>query len=180
MDFVCQKSPKKADFFINAVLHVFILLIIISAFFFLYVSQLASEKFKDELADVINDNLNPALSKADKDGKIKAILAQIDLERMTEYYDVESQETKTQNGWLLKTTIMIVVVLLLILVVTIAIIKIFCRRIPFGRILQENIILFTLVGSVEIAFFMFIARKFIPTKPSLVMQSFLDSIRKNL
>lgn len=50
----------------------------------------------------------------------------------------------------------------------------------FGYILLENIITFIFVGIVEIIFFLNIALKFIPTPPSLIFKSLIESLKKNL
>lgn len=179
---ICVKPPKNVNFFINSIIHIFILLTIISAFFFVYVSNLARSKFHNELADTINDNLTPALEKADKDQYIKDLLKNIQpqLNQASVYFQGENESTTIENQWLMKTTILIIAMLVLTTVIIIIILKLFCKKIPFTVILRENIILFTLVGAVEIMFFLFIAKNFIPTKPSLVIQTLFDSLKKNL
>jgi hypothetical protein len=176
---LCGKSPKPVNFFINAIVHVFILLTIISAFFFIYVSQLASSKFHDELEDVMNDNLEPALQNADKKGYIKNILKGINLSQAAQYFNKENEATTIQNRWLMQATIGIIIMLMLTMIIVLFITKLFCKKIPFGSILRENIILFALIGSVEIIFFLYIAKNFIPTKPSLVMQTVVNSLKTN-
>ena len=176
---VCGKSPKQINFFINATVHIFILLTIISAFYFLYVSKLASSKFRDELADVIDNNLGPAIENADKDKYLKKLLQGMNLSQAAQYFNNENEATKIENKWLMQATIGIIIMLVLIMVIVLFITKLFCKKVPFGAILRENIILFVLVGSVEIIFFLFIAKNFIPTKPSLVMQTFVNSLKKN-
>lgn len=176
---LCKKSPKSVNYFINGIIHVFILLTIISAFFFVYVSNLARNKFHDEISDVVNDNLTPALEKADKDKYIKNMLKNVDLNRISNYFNRDNESTKTENSWLLKSTIAIIVILVLVSILSLVLIKIFCRKIPFTYILKENLILFTLIGTVEILFFLYIGKKFIPTKPSLVMETVVESLKKD-
>lgn len=178
---LCKKPPKNVNFFINAIVHVFILLTILSVFFFVYVSQLAKNKFHSELSDVVDDNLNPALQKADKDGYIKQLLQSMgpNLSQAAEYFNKENDATTIENKWLMYTTIIIIVGLLLLTIAILAIIKLFCHKIPFTAILRENIILFTLVGTVEVLFFLYIAKNFVPTKPSLVMQTVVDTLKKD-
>lgn len=176
---LCGKSPKQVNFFINAIVHVFILLTIISAFFFIYVSQLARNKFHDELSDVMNDNLAPALENADKNGYIKKILQGINLTPAAQYYNTENEATTIENRWLMQATIGIIIMLMLTMIIALFITKLFCKKIPFGSILRENIILFALVGTVEIVFFLYIAKNFIPTKPSLVMETVVNSLKTN-
>jgi len=181
MDYqVCKRPPTNVTFFINVIIHVFILLMIISGFFFIYVSQLAKDKFRGELSDVITENLGDALRNADSEGYIKKGLQVVDLEKFKDYYDRPDPTAANENSWLFRTTIMIVIVLVLLLVIVVVIVKLFCKRIPFGSVLVENLVLFTLVGAVEICFFLFIARYFVPTKPSLIIQSTIESIKENI
>lgn len=180
MDYpLCTKPPKNVNFFINAIVHVFILLTIISAFFFVYVSQLAQNKFHSEISDVVNDNLGPALKKADKDLYIKKLLQGMtqNLSQASQYFNKDNEATVIQNKWLMNITICIIIALVLTTVTILVIIKLFCHKIPFGTILRENIIIFALIGAVEILFFVYIAKNFIPTKPSLVMETVINSLK---
>ena len=178
---LCHKPPKNVNFFINAIIHVFILLTIISVFFFVYVSQLAKDKFRTELSDVVDDNLVPALEGADKDKIIKNLLKNIDptLSQAANYYNRENDTTKLENKWLMGSTIAIIVGLIIMTIAILVILKIFCRKIPFGMILRENALLFTLIGTVEILFFLYIAKNFIPTKPTLIMETVITSLKNN-
>lgn len=178
---LCNKPPKNLNFFINAIVHIFILLTIISLFFFVYVSQLARSKFHSELSDVVDNNLGPALENADKDKYIKKLLQNMgpNLSQAVMYFNNENEATTIQNTWLIKATIGIIIFLLVATIAILFIIKIFCRKIPFSAILRENIILFTLVGLVEVLFFLFIAKNFIPTKPSLVMETVVNNLKSN-
>jgi hypothetical protein len=176
---LCGKSPKHVNFFINAIVHVFILLTIISAFFFVYVSQLATSKFHNELADVMNNNLGPTLKNADKDQYLKKILKGMNLSQAAQYFNTENEATTIENKWLMQATIGIIIMLILSMIVVLFITKLFCKKIPFGAILRENIILFMLIGGVEIVFFLFIAKNFVPTKPSLVMETVVSSLKRN-
>lgn len=176
---LCKKSPKSINFFINGIVHILILLTILSVFYFVYISNLARDRFHDELADVINNNLTEAIEKADKDQTIKNKLKTLDLKRISAYYNKNSETTDLENGWLVKATVGILLMITLTLVIVLFVVKTFCKKIPFSSILKENAIMFGLIGLVEVAFFFFIARKFVPTKPSLVMQSFVDSLKNN-
>jgi hypothetical protein len=176
---LCKKSPSHINFFINGILHVFILLTILSLFYFIYISNLSRERFHQELGNVINDNLAPAIEKADKDGTIKNTLKKLDLQTMENYYNKDSETTTLENSWLKKSTFGVLTMVLIFLFTVIIIVKSFCKKIPLVSILKENIIMFTLIGLVEVCFFLFVARKYVPTKPSLVMQSCIDSLKKN-
>lgn len=175
------KAPKNMSFFINVVIHMFILLCIISAFFFFYVSRLSSEIFKNELDDIITDHLQQSLQNADKTKMLKSALNSVDLDRITVYYQNHTDKaSEIQNKWLERVTIVALGCLLFTIVLSIVILKFSCKqKAPIGSIVRENIILFMFVGFVEVTFFLFIAKKYIPTKPSLMMQAIIDSVKKS-
>lgn len=178
----CVRPGKNTNFFVNGVLHVLILLMIVSSFFFLYVSQLSKDKFEDELRDMINNNLGNAIQTADTKQDLKNMLKQMPMDTVVNYYENKvDPASDLQNQWLKRTIVMIIIALFITVVGTLVILKLSCHQsVPFWSILKENIIMFALVGCVEIAFFMYIARNFVPTKPSLMMQAIVDSMKRNL
>lgn len=177
----CLRPPKNISFFINVVLHMFILLVIISSFFFFYVTRLTTDKFQQELDDIITTNLPPAIVNADKQKLLKIALSTINMDRVVEYYKNKTDKATTiQNKWLIRVTLVAIVSLLFTIILTIVILKFSCQqRAPFFHIIKENIILFFFVGIIEITFFLQIARYFVPTQPSLMMKSLIDALKAN-
>lgn len=176
----CPSSQKGLNFGINAILHVFILLLIVSTFYFVYVSQLSRNKFQGQIKDIIDDNLIPFLNKVDSKHTIKTILQGINLDKISEYYNRPNEATVLENMWLLKSTVIILIAVFLLIVASIVIIGTICRSLPLLSILKENVILFSLVGVVEITFFLYVAKNYVPTKPSLVMDTIVETLNKEL
>lgn len=178
---VCQRPPKNVSFFINSVVHVVILLTIVSTFFFFFVSKLSRDKFKEELEDLVNQNLSPAIQKADSAGVLKAALQRLDLTQITNYYQNKTDEAmKIQNRWLFRVTVLSIMMLIFTLVLSVVILKQSCGQCtPLSHILKENLILFAFVAVVEVSFFLVVARKFVPTQPSLMMKAMVDSLKAN-
>lgn len=178
----CEKTRTSmfSNFFINSTLHVLILLLIISSFFFLYVSKLSSNTFKRELGHIIDDNLIMAIRNSDKNGALKAYIRATDLTPWIEHYrTTPDDESIIQNRWLKRVTIFVIIFLIVMFITTVCILKFSCnQKIPLKRILLENIILFSLVGMVEILFFLFIARKFIPVVPSLMIRTIINTLKE--
>ena len=59
-----------------------------------------------------------------------------------------------------------------------AVLKVSCRkRVPVGKILLENVVLFGFIGVIEYVFFQEIATKYIPTKPSFLIDQTLQSLK---
>jgi flagellar biosynthesis/type III secretory pathway M-ring protein FliF/YscJ len=177
----CERPPKNVSFFVNAVLHVLILLVIVSTFYFAFVEKLSREKFQEELEDLINTNLGPALINGDKDGALKTALQGLNMDHIVSYYQNKTDKAmQIQNRWLFRVVIMAILFLVVTIVLTVYILKISCHQCaPFSHILKENLLLFMFVGFVEVTFFLMIARKFVPTQPSLMMQSIVDSLKAN-
>jgi hypothetical protein len=177
----CARPPKNTSFFINVVIHIAILLTIVSSFFFFYVSKLSRDKFKDELEDLINQNLSPAIQKADSNGVIKETLKQLDLNRITKYYKNKTDTAMSiQNKWLFRVTLLAIVMLVFTVILSVIILRQACGQCaPFTQILKENIILFTFVGFMEVSFFLTVARNFVPSKPSLMMSTIVESLKAN-
>jgi len=170
---------KNINFFVNVIVHIFILLTIISTFFFLYISKLGKEKFHNEIEKIISNNMNKILRDGDKEKYIKNLLKNLDLEKGKEIFNKPEKWSEIQNNWLVKITGTVIFILILIMIIILFIVYLFGYRIPIESILKENIILFSLIGTVEIGFFFFIARYFIPTKPSLLLETLLNNLKTN-
>lgn len=175
---LCRPDSKNMNFFVNSILHVLILLTILATFFFAYVSNLSKDKFHDELQDAFKNDLIPELEKADSKGILKRFLQKIDLNKVSEYYDKPNQATILQNNWLFGTVIASIGIFFLILMVILGLFKYFFYNIPIMSILWENIILFLLVGCIEISFFLFIGKNYIPIKPSLIPNTIINKVKK--
>jgi len=177
----CVQSGEWTNFYLNSILHILILTSILSCFFFLYVSKLSSQKFQDEMSDIIGDNMTGVLDSANtqSNGQLKTSLKNIDFSKLQNYYaNATDKATNTENDWLKKITIAFIVFLIVLLVASLSILYISCGRCTdFANILKENLIVFLFIGIAEVTFFMFIARKFIPTKPSLIMNTIVGSLK---
>ena len=178
---LCSRPPKNVNFFLNTVVHILILLLIISGFFFLYVSKLSQDKFKSEVTDLVDQNFNTLIKTADKDQVVKKLLSEVNVDRISDYYQNQTDQVKQlTNTWLSRVTIMAIAMLVFTIIMVVVILKSSCGQcIPILEIIKENVILFAFVGFVEISFFLFIAKKFVPTKPSLMMESMISSLKAN-
>lgn len=181
MEYSCKITPKSITLIISIIVHILILLVIISTFYFLYVSEVAKKSFKNEIKHAVDDNMIPSIKKSDTSGQFKKILKDSNLEILKEHFKTETDVTKLQNEWLVKANYGVLLGTLLLLLVTIFILYFSCGKVsPYNTIMLENIILFSLIAVVELVFFLYIGSKFIPTKPSLIMKTFVESVEKNL
>jgi len=180
MEYSCKIAPKSISLIISILLHILILLVIISTFYFLYVAKVAKKSFQTEIKHAVDDNLIPSIRKSDTNGQIKKILKDANLETLKEHFKIESDITNLQNDWLLKVNYGVVIGSLFLLIVSVFILYFSCGKVPYITILLENTVLFSLIAVVEVVFFLYVGSKFIPTKPSLLMKTFVESLEKNL
>lgn len=180
MEYSCKIAPVNISLIISIILHILILLIIISTFYFLYVAGVAKKSFQNELKHAVDDNMIPSLQKSDKNGELKKTLKDLDLETLKIHFKKANDVTELQNDWLVKVNYGVILSVVFLLLVVIFILYFSCGKVPYLTILMENIVLFSLIAVVEIVFFLYIGSKFIPTKPSLIVKTFKNSIDKNL
>ena len=83
------------------------------------------------------------------------------------YFSKEDSTYKRNNSQLLQFNIVIIVLLFLGLVATIFVRYLICgKTLNFGEIIGENILILIFVGAIEYYFFMNVASKYVPVKPS--------------
>ena len=75
---------------------------------------------------------------------------------------------------------MALAVLVIIFILVIALNKALCHDVPLKHIIIENLIIFTGIGVVEFMFFKYIILKYIPIKPSFMLEYILDSAKKRI
>jgi hypothetical protein len=174
----CIRPSNNYMFGFDILIHIFILALIISLFYFLHVVDLSSRIFKLHISELIDKEFIDSIKKNDKDQKIKNLLKNFDLENLSNYYNKPDITTEIQNKWLKSITIIIIVVLLIMIIGLYLVTKNFCQDVPLSHMIKSNIIIFIGIGLVEILFFLNIGKNYIPAKPSLLMQSFIDSLIK--
>lgn len=169
-----------ASFFLNSTLHVIILLTILSLFFFLYVSKLSSETFKNELSNILSDNFIPAIRKADKDGVFRKQIQKVNFDAWINYYkNTQEDATVIENGWLKRSTMIVLGFLIAIFVLSVVLLSLSQEKLPILAIVRDNIILFFFVGLIEITFFYYIARRYIPVSPSVMISTIITTLKKD-
>lgn len=176
----CYITPPNTMFLMNVFIHVMILLSIVSGFYFLFVSHLSKDVFRKQLKKLISKNFKKLLEHIDRKEDIKKILSPIDLDKYINYYENKTgRDFEVQNWWLKAMTVTVICALVLILIVFAFVLVKSCNHCPpFGELITENIVVFTFVGAIEILFFLFIAKNFVPVKPSLMVTSLIKDIRE--
>lgn len=167
---------------IDMSLHMTILFTILSLLFIFYVSGLIKQKMNAQLDTLIRSNISDALSNISEENQtdLKKLLKDAPLSGFDKLFSRPSKTVETYNSWLNTYIISVIIFLILFNIATISIAYISCNPINLGHMLIMNAITFSLVGLCEFLFFRFITLKYIPTPPSLMIRSIIQSIRDNL
>jgi hypothetical protein len=166
----------KTETVVNVLLHVLILFTILTLIFWFVIRKVEAQSITDEL----NNNINTYLDHY-KDSSVLQRLVKdnsSELEVLNNMYSKPEPVTEMNNKWLLQTNILYVVILFVILLSILFTIRFVYNTtdFPILQIIKENMVIFLFIGAVEIWFFLNIGTKFIPTKPSML----IENIRKDL
>jgi len=176
----CKFKGPTVDFGINIYVHVLFLFTILSMLFIHIISKIESDAINGELSDLVSDGIQNNYTKLDNSNKekIKSVLDMVDLDTLSKLYDREDKTRKINNKNVFKSMYMALAVLVIVFILAIAINKGLCHKVPLKHIIVENLIIFTGIGVVEFMFFKYIILKYIPTKPSFMLEYIADRAKK--
>lgn len=180
---ICSKPDENVNFVINIAIHVFILFCFLSILFVMYISNVAKNAFESEIHEALEKGIDKSLHSIEgkKRGVIKKIIKTLPMDRIINHYNKSSKTVAINNKWLTKLIIYINVFLVLLIISGSYLLRWSCNQcVPLKDIIIENTIIFTFIGLVEVMFFKFVATKYIPVKPSTLINSALDSIKNNI
>ena len=175
-------DPKYSTYFsLDIMIHTTILFTFLAAFFFFYISKIEQKAFEDEIGNLIDDNLDPAI--LNNKSLLTPIIMPVKplLKQFQNSYNKPDKYVIETNK-LIKFSAGFVILLLLCTILTIILtVKLDCdKNINITHIIVENIIVFICVGIVEFWFFTNIAIKYIPTSPSLMVNTLINSLKADL
>jgi hypothetical protein len=173
------------SFVVNILTHCLILLIILSIFFWRFVSKKENKVLTNELETEIDDIFIDTKKKLNENQK--QIFNDFTSQHLDEinviknYYQHGSKLVKTENKDLLIFNFIFIGILIL-MIITIMFTSYFtCKyKINFVSILKENIGTFIFLGAIEFIFFKYIASEYVPVKPSFMSQNLFKYLNKNL
>jgi len=174
------------ELIVNILLHVFILFGILSLIFWFVISKLEKYSINNELNNNINNyfnNLKEKLSPAEKDdASIFLNNNNSLLNSLNNMYSKPDSMNENSNSWLQKTNFLYAFIIFFILVSILLTIKYVCNinNFPLLGIIKENIVLFLGIGIIEVLFFLNIGSKYIPTKPSSILQNTIINLNNSL
>lgn len=162
--------------FFSVFLHVLLLFIFLTIFFWTVIRHTESHSLYNELDDSIDKGLKCVQLKeflppeASKSSMIESYVEsnEKDIKNYFDgYFSKEDSTYKRNNSQLLQFNIVIIALLFLGLLATIFVRYLICGKVlNFGEIIGENLLILIFVGAIEYYFFMNIASKYVPVKPS--------------
>lgn len=181
MNDICVPSTNKTIFGINITLHVTILFAFLSIFFVMYVSKLEQNAINGQLQDQINNAVVNGLQQNDKYDTAKHALGLLPLDTLSKLYQGQDPTVTAYNSMLFTIIIVVNVAMLLMVIVTYGIMHYICDQCPpIQHLIMENAVIFACVGIVEYLFFTKIAINYVPTTPSLMINSIFSDLKKYL
>lgn len=173
----------------SLIFHALFLFIALSLLYLFVILPIERNTFQDEIKNNIEkfdidkkilDNLSkqtPNIQKPTVD-LLNSDDTRDRLQRMNEYYSKPEPSTEITNKYLVALMIAVIIIFVLSIIIPYLFLRYSCNYpIPIGRIILENIGLFVLVASFEIAFFWYIARKYVPVQPTTLVNRIIENIK---
>lgn len=176
---------SKIELTLNILLHVFILFCILSTLFWLIIRVQAEKAITNEIGKSIKESFEKMKQDFTPEEKIiaKAVATshKPTLDYLHRVYSHPDPLTELNNTFLKSLNLLMISFIFISIITMIVVLKYSCKiDAPVLAILKENLALFVCVGIVEAVFFKYIALKFIPTKPSLIVNVMFESIKAKL
>ena len=204
-EILCKPRTSYINFGINMLVHVIFLFFIISTIFIIFITKISSDTINTEFTDLIrntllqnynklNINKTSVLNKTDFQNKTSVLnktdfqnkdienntIDLINFDNLLQIYSSEDMVRKYNNKNVFKSIYITIILLILTFIISLVISKSLCNKIPLKHILVENIIIFIGVGLVEYMFFKNIILKYIPIKPSFIVEYVLQQFKKKI
>ena len=157
-------------------IHSLILFIILTCLFLLYITKVTKRALKNHLSDIIDDNIDKVINNPII--KYSSVIKNIPFEHIKKNFSKTDKFQQNNNDWLQYSLIISNVLFSILVISTINVFIFTCNKnIELGHIIKINLYTFMLVGVIEYLFFTRIAMKWVPTKPSLMINRILDNIK---
>lgn len=166
---------------LDVMIHILILFTFLSLFFFMYVSKIETGAFQNEIGDNLEKSVTDILDR--NRNKVLPTLNRIrpGLNQLQNTYSMPMKYSTEKNRLLRFTSIFIALLLLCAILSIVITLKFDCGKDSgIWHIIIENVIVFIFIGIVEYWFFTNIAIKYIPTSPSLMVDTMIDTVKQEL
>ncbi len=177
----CVPTPNLTIDFLNIYLHVIILFGFLTLFYVFYISKIETTAMTNEINSQIGTHLTESLNAMKPEAKHNLLngMKFIPFNVLIKNYTHEDVGYKIHNIWLFRTAYLINMMLILGFLIAIILLTTSCGNcLGIMAIIRHNLFVFSLVGVVEYLFFTNIASKFIPTQPSLMVNTFINNLKQ--
>lgn len=174
----------------NIFLHVFILFTFLTIFFFTFISNLTKQNVQDAFSDIIDKEVEQLLTGLDgwdkrANPKNYPNIDYVQLDDLAKKIianardgDAAINKNNTRLLWIGIGSVIGLFVLMTAFVLYFSKVKKY--NIHLGKTILENIVMFTLVGGIEVYFFLKIVSKYIPVTPDYVGKTILERIKYHI
>ena len=185
-----EQPHQHAKFSVNVIFHVLVLFTALSVLFFFVVAGQERESLQGTFTDLLRQNMPSMLSGANEEsgGALKALLNENDavLAKLEASLTKEDPAVATQNKWLAVTAVLIGGIILAMLLSSTITMRLECKRDVSSMMLSvwppgivwENLLIFSVIGCAEYAFFKLVASKYVPVAPSTVVKQIVTTIQR--
>ena len=165
---------------LNITVHIIILFSFLALFFFLYVSKIEEQAFKDEIGNVIETNIQSALTNR-REYSLPLVKQAIPFLEYAKVQHSQPEQVSEKQNMLVKFSAGFTVLMLIGICVSIILtLTLDCNKhVPITEILLENTATFILVGIIEFLFFTKIAMKYVPAPPTLMMKTIINVFKES-
>lgn len=172
-------------FFLNLISHVCVIFIALTVLGWMVIFPKEKSVLTREFTGNIGNNLTPALEEANREstGELKKILTPTlsVFELMSKQYTEPDESITTYNNMLLAIASLVAGVFVTIVVTALVVGKTVANYPSLGQsykwVVIEQIVLMSVVGVVEAVFFLKVASKYVPTKPSLIVTRVIEDLK---
>jgi len=162
-------------------LHALILFTFLTSFFLMYISKLTVNELKEQLSTIIENDLGNLIQENKKKyGDMLTIpLNNIPYDKLKEYYKKKDIFQQNNNAWLTESLIITNLCLLIIVTGSIFLMSYICNiKIDIKELILLNVYTFVGIGIVEYLFFTHVALNYVPTPPSLLINTIINNSKK--
>lgn len=159
-----RQTSRYEKLVLDYIIHILILVAVLSSIFFFFISQIERETLNDEIDNTITNSIN-SLPVTPTPGLPAKLLD------ASNFFKKSKKIENTYNDGLKYVVLTILIGLLFTLVAIYAVFVLSSETSPpILFLIFRNFLLFILIGIVEYLFFINIASKYIPVKPSYIQE----------
>jgi uncharacterized membrane protein YesL len=157
-------NETKSKFIINILVKVLYLFIFLSILFYYIIQPQITAGLRSMTTDTIPKNI------FQKDNVFTNQLTNKDeIQKIEELIPIQKYSTDIYNNSL-KSVNIIIIIFITLIILSIYLTK--RKEIPILKILGFNLLLFSIIGTIEYLFFMKVAAKYVPIKTSDIIETF--------